>query len=124
MTYSMKLKLDLVLEIEWILIIHNNCVFPFYGCSIETSMDILYGFSGQNCKFYSMDFTFFSQSDGSDYDHFHVVQRLQDKRYGEMVIKSRPVNIFQTKHKLNKDIFRKNYHLKRLDPIVKTKSKI
>jgi hypothetical protein len=34
-----------LLEIEWILIIHNNCIFPYYGYSIEIiliyTMDLL-----------------------------------------------------------------------------------
>jgi hypothetical protein len=48
-----------LLEIEWILMIHNNCIFPYYGYSIEIVW-IYYGFSGFNCKFHSMDFTSFS----------------------------------------------------------------
>jgi hypothetical protein len=31
-----------LLEIEWILIIHNNCIFPYYGYSIETVFLFIY----------------------------------------------------------------------------------
>jgi hypothetical protein len=33
------------LEIEWILVIHNNCIFPYYGHSIKIVW-IYYGFIG------------------------------------------------------------------------------
>jgi hypothetical protein len=49
-----------LLEIEWILVIHNNCIFPYYGYGIEIVW-IYYGFSRCNCKFHSMDFTFFAR---------------------------------------------------------------
>jgi hypothetical protein len=39
-----------LLEIEWILIIHNNCIFPYYGYSIEIVW-IYYGFSGAIANF-------------------------------------------------------------------------
>ena len=38
------------LEIEWILVIHNNCIFPYYGYSIEIVW-IYYGFSGAIANF-------------------------------------------------------------------------
>ena len=47
------------MEIEWILIIHNNCIFPYYGYNIEIVW-IYYGFSGAIANFVvHMDFTFF-----------------------------------------------------------------
>jgi hypothetical protein len=37
-------------NIEWILIIHNNCIFPYYGYNIEIVW-IYYGFSGAIANF-------------------------------------------------------------------------
>ena len=39
-----------VLEIEWILIIHNNCIFPYYGHSIKIVWTY-YRFSGAIANF-------------------------------------------------------------------------
>jgi hypothetical protein len=39
-----------LLEIEWILVIHNNCVFPYYGYSMEIVW-IYYGFGGAIVNF-------------------------------------------------------------------------
>jgi hypothetical protein len=50
------------LEIEWILIIHNNCIFPYYGYNIEIIW-IYYGFSGTIANFVVWISLFFSCSD-------------------------------------------------------------
>jgi hypothetical protein len=39
-----------LLEIAWILMIHNNCIFSYYGYSIEIVW-IYYGFSGSIVSF-------------------------------------------------------------------------
>jgi hypothetical protein len=39
-----------LVEIAWILMIHNNCIFPYYGYSIEIVW-IYYGFSGAIANF-------------------------------------------------------------------------
>jgi hypothetical protein len=39
-----------LLEIGWILVIHNNCIFPYYGYSKEIGW-IYYGFSGAIANF-------------------------------------------------------------------------
>ena len=39
-----------LLETEWILVIHNNCIFPYYGYSKEIVW-IYYGFSGAIANF-------------------------------------------------------------------------
>ena len=47
------------MEIEWILLIHNNCIFPQYGYSMEIGW-IYYGFSGAIANFVVWISLFFS----------------------------------------------------------------
>ena len=49
-----------LLEIEWILVIHNNCIFPYCGHSIEVVW-IYYGFCGAIANFVAWISLFFSQ---------------------------------------------------------------
>jgi hypothetical protein len=47
------------LEIEWILVIHNNCIFPYNGYSMGIVW-IYYGFSGAIANFVVWISHFFS----------------------------------------------------------------
>jgi hypothetical protein len=51
------------LEIEWILVIHNNYIFPYYGYNIEIVM-IYYGFSGAIANFIARISHFFPSATG------------------------------------------------------------